>query len=189
MTDAPPWLGELLNSVRDMRGLLSKQIVTRDQFERYHAEYSNLVVSTVEDAVLPIRHDLSSLTTRVEVLENSKDFLRDPNDPALRRIVVLGIESNDAKARIAAIGDWLRANIPEVRIGHVENFYRRDQTDRKKWEISNAAYIKFSDCALREIDLERFMGKPPFNISGNKVDFKRALSKEAGARHNVLKDL
>ena len=93
--------------------------VTRDQFERYHAEYLNLVVSTVGQAVSPIRQDLATLTTRVEVLENSGDFVRDPNDPALRRIAVLGIESKDPAARIAAIKDWLRANIPEVRFANV----------------------------------------------------------------------
>ena len=32
------------------------------------------------------------------------------------------------------------------------------------------------------------MGKPPFNISGKNVDFKRALTKEANARNNALKD-
>ena len=71
-------LDELMNSVRGVRALLSEQMVTRDQFERYHTEYSNLVVSTVEDAVSPIRQDLSILTTRVEMLENSQEFLRDP---------------------------------------------------------------------------------------------------------------
>ena len=70
--------------------------------------------------------------TRVEMLKNSQDFLRDQNDPALRRIAVLGIESKDPAVRIAAIGDWLRANIPEVRFANVDDFYRPDQTDRKK---------------------------------------------------------
>ena len=92
VTDAPPWLGELMSSVREMRGLLSEQMVTRDQFERYHIEYSNLVVPTAEEAVSPIRQDLATLTTRVEVLKNSGDLVRDPIDPALRRITVLGIE-------------------------------------------------------------------------------------------------
>ena len=98
--------------------------------------------------------DLATITTRVEVLENSGDFVPDPNDPQLRRIAVLGIESKDPAARIAAIGDWLRANIPEVRFANVENCYRRDQTNKKKCEISNAAHIEFSDYALREIALE-----------------------------------
>ena len=31
------------------------------------------------------------------------------------------------------------------------------------------------------------MGKPPLNISGKKFDFKRALTKEVGARNNALK--
>ena len=39
VTDAPPLLGELMNCVREMRGVLSEQMVTRDKFERYHAEY------------------------------------------------------------------------------------------------------------------------------------------------------
>ena len=30
LTDAPPWLGELMSSVREMRGLLTDQMVTRD---------------------------------------------------------------------------------------------------------------------------------------------------------------
>ena len=59
------------------------------------------------------------------MLENSRDFKRDPNDPALRRIAVLGIESKDPAVRVAAIGDWLSANIPEVSFANVENFHRR----------------------------------------------------------------
>ena len=93
---------------------------------------------------------------------------RDPNDPALRRIAVLGIESKDPAVWIAAIGEWLRANIPDVRFANVENIYRRDQTDRKKWEIENASYSEFSDYALREIALEKLMGKPPLNICARK---------------------
>ena len=31
------------------------------------------------------------------------------------------------------------------------------------------------------------MGKPPFNISGKNVDFKRARTKDANARNNALK--
>ena len=87
------------------------------------------MVPTVEDAVTPIRQDLSTLRARVEVLNNSTDFLRDPNDPALRRIAGLGIESKNPAVKITAIGDWLRANFPEVHFGNIANFYKRDQTD------------------------------------------------------------
>ena len=147
------------------------------------------MVSTVEEAVSPIGQELSTLRTRVEVLENSIDFIRDPNDRALRRIAVLAIESKDPAVRIAVIGDRLRTNIPEVRFANVKHFCRREQPDRKKSEISNAAYVEFSDYYLREIALVKLMGKPPLNISGTKLDFKRALTKEACARNNVLKDV
>ena len=147
-------------------------MVTRDQFERYHAEYFNLVVSTAEDAVSPIRQALSTLTTRVEVLESSGDFIRDTNDPALRRIAVLGIESKDPAVRIAAIGEWLRGNLPDV---------RRDQTDRKESEMFHSAHIEFSDYSLCEIALVKLTDKPPLNISGKNVDFRRAVTKDASA--------
>ena len=50
-----------MSSVREMRGLLTDQMVTRDQFERYHAEYLNFVISTVEEAVSPINHEFDDL--------------------------------------------------------------------------------------------------------------------------------
>ena len=56
-------------------------------------------------------------------------------------------------------------------------------------EISNAAYIEFSDYSLREIALVKLTDKPPLNNSGKKVDFRRALTKEASARNNALKDV
>ena len=51
----------------------------------------------------------------------------------------------------------------------------------KKLEIANAAYIEFSDYSLREIALVKLTDKPPLNISGKKVDFRRAVTKEASA--------
>ena len=48
------------------------------------------------------------------MLANYIDFISDPNDPALRRIAILGIESKDHAASIAAIGTWLRKNLPDV---------------------------------------------------------------------------
>ena len=78
-------------------------------------------VSAVEDAMSPTKQDLSTLTTRVEMLENSKELARDTNGPALHRIAVLGIESKDPAVKLATIGDWLRANIPENHFANVEN--------------------------------------------------------------------
>ena len=57
----PALAWQLMSSVREMRGLLTDQMVTRDQFERYHAEYLNFVISTVEEAVSPINHEFDDL--------------------------------------------------------------------------------------------------------------------------------
>ena len=43
-----------MNSVREMRGLLSEQIKARGQLARYHVKFLNLVVFVVEDEVLTI---------------------------------------------------------------------------------------------------------------------------------------
>ena len=60
-SDPQPWLGELMNSVREMRGLLTDQTVTRHQFKQYHVEYSDLIVLTIEEAAAPIKQELEEL--------------------------------------------------------------------------------------------------------------------------------
>ncbi len=175
-----------------MKTFMTTQLVTRDQFEIFQKEYwEEVEVVTdkkVQNAIAPVQQEVTSLASRVIVLENAADFQRDPNDPALRRIAVLGIESKDAEARISAIEEWFKANLPNVRSMNVANFYRRNPMNPKKFEISTASYVEFSDFAHREIAFDKLSGKSQLKIEGKTVDMKRALTKEANARNNALKD-
>ena len=88
-----------MSSVREMRGLLTDQMVTRDQFERYHTEYSNLVVSPVDEAVAPVKQELEDLQVRRKTLESSAH-----------------IGSGNASRRASSETPWIRSSIPDYRV-------------------------------------------------------------------------
>ena len=57
-----------MSAVREMRGIFADQMVTRDQFERYNVAYSNLVFTTANDVVAPIKQELKDLQVHTATL-------------------------------------------------------------------------------------------------------------------------
>ncbi len=200
VSDAPPWLGELLGSVREMRGLLTDQMVTRDQFERYHAEYSTLVATTVEEAVAPIKDDLALLRERVSVLENTSAHKRSAsavprsnNDPAYKRIVFRKIpEGVSAEDCLKAIEVFMEKHFKHVRVRDIANFYRGPFPLGRT--LSSAAYVEFSNSDVRREVLARIggakKGETPWlkcEVGGKVVEIKPAMSENAMQRNSCLR--
>ena len=79
--------------------------------------------------------------------------LIDPNDPAQRRISILGIGSNDADARIQSIGGWIANEFPKVRVIDVGNYYKFSEGSKNQ-TISKIAYVEVSNKDVRNMLLD-----------------------------------
>ena len=164
-------------------------MVTREQLEAYHRAQSEELRGHVDAYVGVVRQEVADLTSRVEVLESSVGTIpRDPNDPGLRRLSVLGVPGDDALARIQAIEAWFAKNFPEIPIRFAGNYYKRDFSKKGKYVMSSASYVEFSSLAEREIVFAGVSGKEKLKILQKAVDIKRGLTREAMTRNNALKD-
>ena len=158
-------------------------------------ELKAYVQNTVTDTVAPLAADLQQLSigqvlmdNRVGALENSMgDTAYDPNDPGLKRISILGIESTDAAKRIREIEAWFSKHFPNIQVRETGNYYKFAQGDGTP-KVSTISYVEFTDTIIRDHVIKKVPNKPDLKIEGKSVDVKRGLTRTAMKRNGALKD-
>jgi len=169
-----------------MKDFMTSQLVTRDQFEAYHAEHANHIANTVEHAVAPVKDDVNMLRERVIVLENAT---RSPvDDPGFRRISFLGLPENaDPDKRIEEVTKFIEKFAPRAPKPVVENIHKGSHKNNPKRELTTVTFAEFASTDTRNRVLE-VLSKHKFEFEGKGIDFKKGLSKSASERNGAIKD-
>ncbi len=190
--EGQPWITELLGSMREIKTYITTQMVTREQFERYHSEQSATIASTVA----PIHEEMQVLRARVEVLESARhrSVSEQPRatDPAFKRIVFKQLpEALNAHERIQAIESFMRKHFEHVRVKDIANFYKGRFPDNRS--LTRAAYVEFSNSDVRREVLSKIGGQKgapiriKCEIGGKEVTIRSAMTEAAVQRNACLR--
>lgn len=111
------------------------------------------------------------------------------NDPAHKRIVILGILENvSAGDHILKLEAWMKQHFPDVRSRDILNKHQGSFKDRTK-ALSSTALVGFSSSDIRNLVAEKLSAnKGAFKINRSDVTIKKAAFEDALKRNGTLKD-
>ena len=186
-----------MQSHNEMKTFMTSQLVTREQFEKYQAEYSTHVVSTVEQAVTPIRNEVVELRSRLESLEKSSKTRRAASvkprsqDPAWKQLAFKKIPAKvTADERLEKIEAWMKQKFPRIHLKDCFNIrtgpFPKDPKQNRA--LAPVVIVEFGNADVRREVLNEIKAKNlKCQVGGADLDIKGALTEEALSRNSALR--